>query len=488
MKKVLENLEPKEFFHYFEEISNIPRGSYHEEAISNYIMNFAKERNLECYQDERYCLLIKKPATPGYENAKPLLFHSHMDMVLEKDEGVEHDMLKEGIRLKIDGDFIKGDGTTLGADNGVGVAFVLCILDSKDLPHPPLEAIITVQEEVGKVGAQNFDVSKVTGKRLLDFNWHDPHSLFAGCAGDISAWLNIPVEFEPTTDEMIPMILNIRNMVGGHSEFDIHLERGNAIISLARIVNAVLNKKEIRFVNLTAGVNRYVIPGDMSTVLMVNKADINEVKTIVENVAADIKNEYKISDPDLKVSFVESDALIEKVMTVKSTDMIVKALSLMPNGVQSMSLEIKGLVESSNTVSMLETTDSEVKILSTIPSAVTSRRYNILQTIRNLASIIGNGTSVTTFADCPEWPYLPDSKLLATCKKSYNNLFGEDPHVEVSHSSLELGLFNKKIPGIEMISIGPEAYDLHTTKERLNYKTVAPVWELTKEILKNLND
>lgn len=480
---VLSHLEPKEFFHYFEEISNIPRGSYHEKEISDYLVNFAKERELEAYQDEQYSLLIKKPGTSGYENSPPLLFHSHMDMVLEKDEGVEQDMLKEGIRLKIDGDFIKGDGTTLGADNGVGVAIVLCVLDSKDIPHPPIEAIITVQEEVGKVGAQKFDASRVKGKRLMDFNWHDPHSIFAGCAGDISAWVNIPVAYEAGAG-FVPMKLQVKGLMGGHSEFDIHLERANAIKLVARIVNTMQGKADVRLVELAGGVNRYVIPNDITTTLCVRAEDTDAMAALAAKLQDELRNEYRISDPGLTVVFEPQGSKVEQVMTADSTAKVVKTISLIPNGVQSMSLSIPGLVESSNTVAMLETTQNTVRVLNTIPSAVTSRRYNILQTVRNLADLAGG--TVETFADCPEWPYLPDSQLLASAKKAYRSLFGEDPHVEVSHSSLELGLFTAKIPGIEMISIGPEAYDVHTTKERLNYKTVEPVWNLTKAILKEL--
>ena len=186
--KVLAGLEPKEFFHYFEEISSIPRGSYHEKAISDHLKNFAEERGCTVFQDEYFNLLIKVPASKGYENARPVLFHGHMDMVLDKEPGVEKDMLREGLDLYIDGDYIKAKGTTLGADNGVGVAFMMCIIDDKELAHPPIECCISVQEEVGKRGGTVFDPSNVTGKRLIDFNWHKPDTIFAGCAGDISAY------------------------------------------------------------------------------------------------------------------------------------------------------------------------------------------------------------------------------------------------------------------------------------------------------------
>lgn len=482
---VLSGLEPKEFFQYFEEISAIPRGSYHEKAISDHLKAFAEERGMTVEQDEYYNLLIKKPAYPGYENAHPLLFHGHMDMVLDQDEGVTQDMLAEGIRLVVDGDYIRADGTTLGADNGVGVAIILCILASTDLPHPPIEAIITTREEVGKVGASVFDASNVTGKRLIDFNWQDPHSIFAGCAGDISAYFNLPASTQLADGDFAFYQLSVSGLNGGHSEFDIDKERANAIVCLARIVNRIGLEHPVFMADIHAGVNRYVIPGNAQAVIAVKQADEQSALKIVEAVQGELKNEYQKADPGLTIK-VEKAEKSEDVLDNATTLAFARCISLIPCGVQSMSLEVPDLVESSSTIAAVEIKDGKISILCTIPSAVTSRKYEILQRIRNLAALVG--AEVTTFADCPEWPYKPDSKLLATARQAYINLFGEEPKVDVSHSSLELGLIYAKVPGIEMISLGPEIYDIHTTMERLNHKTVAPVWSLIKEILKRLND
>lgn len=482
---VLSGLQPQEFFDYFEEISAIPRGSYHEKAISDHLKKFAEDRGMTVEQDEYYNLLIKKKGSPGYENAKPVLFHGHMDMILSKEDWVDQDMLTEGIRLVVDGDYVRADGTTLGADNGVGVAIMMCVLGSTDLPHPPIECIITVQEEVGKRGGIVFNPANVTGKRLIDFNWHKPDTIFAGCAGDISAYFRLPVSFEEAAEDLKFYHLNVYGGLSGHSEFDIHLDRANALITFARIVNSISLEHEVHFTELNGGINRFVIPGSMDGVIAVKAADAASVEAIVEKVSAELANEYKLSDPGLKVAFTESAAAAQ-VMTYSDTKKLCKSLRLLPCGVKSMSYEIKGLVESSNTVAMIETKDNVVSILSTVPSAVTSRRYNIVQEIYDLAEL--TGATVDTFADCPEWPYNPDSKLLATAKKAFKDLFGYEAGVEVSHSSLELGLFHKKIPGIEMISLGPSAYDVHTTKERFNWTTVQMVWDHTKEILKNLND
>lgn len=480
-------MQPEKFFDYFEEISEIPRGSYHEKQISDYLKAFAEANGCTAEQDEYYNLLIKKPASTGYENAHPVIFHGHMDMVLDKESWVEQDMLTEGVRLKVEGDYIKGDGTTLGADNGVGVAFMMMILSDESLAHPPIECIIAVQEEVGKRGGQQFDAKKmnVTGKRLMDFNWHKPDTVFAGCAGDISAYYRIPITYEETKADELFFQLSITGGVGGHSEFDIHLERANVLQQFGRLVNLIAKDCEVHFTDLTGGVNRYVIPGNMDNVIAVKTSDVDGVKEVVEKFADTLRNEYKIADKELKVTMVSAEKQ-EKVISYEDTKKIAKALHLLPCGVQSMSLEIEGLVESSNTMAMISTEDNQVSILSTIPSAVTSRKYDILQKMNDLAELMG--ASVDTFADCPEWPFRPESKLLATAKNAFKVLYGEEPNVEVSHSSLELGLFCSKIPGLECISLGPKAYDVHTPKERLDWTSVQMVWDHIKEILKELDD
>lgn len=487
MAKILKNMEPAKFFDYFEEISAIPRGSYHEKAISDHLKEFAEANGGTAEQDEYYNLLIKKPGSKGYENAHPVIFHGHMDMVLDKEPWVEQDMLKEGVRLKVDGDFIKADGTTLGADNGVGVAFMMMILGDPDLPHPPIECIISVQEEVGKRGGQQFDAKKmnVTGKRLMDFNWHKPDTIFAGCAGDISAYFRIPVEYETAQTDEAFYTLAITGGVGGHSEFDINLERANAMQQFGRLVNLIAQEHEIHLTDMKGGVNRYVIPGNMENIVAVKQSEAEAVAALVKEFGGTLANEYQIADKDLKVSFEPAERQ-ERVFSFATTQKVARSLHLLPCGVQSMSLDIPGLVESSNTIAMISMEDGKVAILMTIPSKVSSRKYDILQKVKDLAALVG--ASVDTFADCPEWPYRPDSKLLATAKRAFKKLYGVDPNVEVSHSSLELGLFCAKIPGLECISLGPKAYDVHTPKERLDWTTVQMVWDHIKEILKELDD
>lgn len=487
MTNDIRQLEPTEFFGYFAEISSIPRGSYHEQEISDHLVSFARSRGLDVQQSDIGSLIIKKPGTPGYEKAAPVVFHGHMDMVLAKDDGVDQDMLTEGVRLRLDGDFISGTGTTLGADNGVGVAFMMAILDSRTIAHPPIEAIITVQEEVGKAGAIALDASSITGRRLVDFNWHDPESIFAGCAGDISAWLELPV----TTDapaKGIQLDLLVSGLEGGHSEFDIHLQRGNAIMILGRLLRVAADNGSAQLADITGGVNRYVIPNSAQARLVI-PGDGEQVRLDLLDLAQKIEAEFALSDPRLGISVVTRDERATgQVLTATATARLARALNLIPNGVQSMSLQHEGLVESSNTVAQVELTGSAVRVLSTIPSAVSSRKYEILDRIHALADLLGEGAAVTTFADCPEWTFQPDSPLLAHAKAAFAGVLGHEPSVDVSHSSLELGIIASKLPGMEMISLGPEAFDVHTTKERLNHTTVQSVWDGVVDLLARLKD
>ncbi|MBB4402773.1 MULTISPECIES: aminoacyl-histidine dipeptidase [Rhizobium/Agrobacterium group] len=483
---VLAGLEPAIFFGFFEELSAIPRGSYNEKQVSDHIANFARSRGFEVYQDEIFNVLIKKPGTPGYENAPTLILHGHTDIVCESDEGVEHDFKNEGIKLQVIGDFIHGTGTTLGADNTVGVAFAMSLLASDDIAHPPLEVVLTVQEEVGKGGAQHFAGDKLSGKRLLDMNWHDPKSLFAGCAGDISARFKIPLKWEPRASGQTALSLRVSGLSSGHSEFDIHLERANAIVQLGRLLRIAIREAGASVAEVNGGVNRYVIPGEAEAIISVDASEVADLKQKIEAEGAAIAFEYKTSDPNLKVGLSETQTQFTEVFSAQAARAMVDAMNLLPNGVQSKSLQVEGLVESSNTVALLSNDRNEVEIVNTIPSAVSSRRYNIVDKIRQLSELIGNGAKVETFADCPEWPYNPDSRMLNAAKAAYEREFGEQPHVEVSHSSLELGLFRKKVPDIDMLSIGPEAFDVHTTRERLNHTTVDSTWRLLKSLLSEL--
>ena len=482
---IFEGCQPEEFFRYFREITAIPRGSYHEQAISDYFVRFAKSHGLYVEQDSIYNIFMKKPGTPGYEQSAPVVFHGHMDMILVKDEGVEQDMLKEGIRLIRDGDWVKGDGTTLGADNAVGLSFILMILASTDLPHPPLEVVITVREEEAKEGLSKFDLSKITGRRLIDFNWRQWWTIYAACAGDISVYFDLPLELEPVGENWKPMCLKCSGFTGGHSPYEIVQQRANAAVSFARLLGEIDRAgHEVHLVNLNSGTGRYVIPNYVETVVMLRPDEIAAVQEIVKTFLATLRYEFRFTDPDMKIELLDTDASPETMFTLDFTRKAAKCITLLPDGVQSVCLDRRELPESSSCITILKTTDTKFRILATIPSAVSSIKYRLVQKFADLASLVGG--SIEPFGDCPEWPYNPDSPLLNTAIAAFKRVHGKEPGIVVAHSSLELGMFRSKYPDMDIISVGGESENFHTTRERFKVTSAKPAFDFIQELLKSL--
>lgn len=484
---VLESLEPREIFSFFETLSDIPRGSGNEKQAADWVVNFAKERGLHAEQDELHCVLVKKPGQLGLEDAPPLILHGHLDMVCEKEEGVTIDFEKEPIRLVVDGDYITADGTSLGADNGIGVSYILALLDSKDLPHPPLEAVLTAMEEKGKVGAAQFDTSRLTGKRMIDFNWITDKEILAGCSGDITFTVDIPGELEdvPSTHTEF-RLLKVRGLVGGHCEFDIHLERANAVQVLARALNSLLAQSDVRIAEPFGGAQNNAIPADAQAVLALRAEDVKAATDLVEELDATLRSEYSKADPGIRLELETADAP-EKVFSAEAGARFARLTALIPNGVLSWSLVVPGIVESSNNLGTVRPTAEGARLMSTITAAVTSRKHEILDRVRALAALAGGDVQVHEYGlDAPEFPYEPDSRLLKVAEQAYRDVIGEEPDVHVSQCSLELGMFSQKVPGLDIISIGTELHDLHSPKESVNHRSVAKVWPLVREVVSRL--
>lgn len=485
---VLESLEPREIFNFFEILSDIPRGSGNEKQAAEWVVNFAKERGLHAEKDEMHCVLVKKPGQHGLEDAPPLILHGHLDMVCEKEEGVTIDFEKEPIKLVVDGDFITADGTSLGADNGIGVSYILALLDSKDIPHPPLEAVLTAMEEKGKVGAAQFDTSRLTGKRMIDFNWITDKEILAGCSGDVTFTVDVPGELEdvPATHSEF-RVLKVRGLVGGHCEFDIHLERANAVQVLARALNGLLAHHDVRIAEPFGGAQNNAIPADAQAVLALQPEDTAGVAEIVEDLAGKLRNEYSKADPDVRLELDEAGAP-EKVFSAEAGARFARLTALIPNGVLSWSLVVPGIVESSNNLGTVRPTPEGARLMSTITAAVTSRKHEILDRVRSLAGLAGGGVTVEEYGlDAPEFPYRPESQLLKIAEGAYRDVIGAEPDVHVSQCSLELGMFSQKVPGLDIISIGTELHDLHSPKESVNHRSVAKVWPLVREVVSRLS-
>lgn len=485
---VLEGLTPKEVFHYFDILSSIPRGSSHEKQVSDWFVQFAKERNLEVWQDPIYNnILIRKPGTPGYEDSPTVIFHGHMDMVCKKELGVEHDFLKDGLDLVIKDGYVRAKGTTLGADNGIGIAYFLAVLDSTDIPHPPIECAFTIMEEMGKVGGDNFRTDMLTGKRMIDLNWHKDDYILAGCAGDVSAEYDVPITYEDAATEDCFYKFSIHDLLGGHCEFDIVLERANSIKLIARYLNNLTAETNTRLVTISGGVQNNVIPAEADAILVIPESERERAEEIIRQTTAEIKDEYAITDPDIVVEYSPAEKSYKKVFDKKTVETLAKSILLIPNGVISMSFKIKGISETSNNIGLMTTEDDMVKIISTITSGVTSRKHEVLKQIIALADLVGDGVKGYQIGtDAPEWDYNPDSEMLKKAVDSYKEATGEEPNIEVMPASLELGLFKSRIEGLDIISIGTETHGVHTPKEELKIDSVDKVWKIFKALLKNL--
>ena len=484
----LESLQPYEVLRFFEVLSGIPRGSENEKAVADWVVNFAREQGLEAEQDDLHCVLVRKPGQGGLENAPTLILHGHLDMVCAQDEGVDHDFLNEPIKLVVDGDLISAEGTSLGADNGIGVSYILALLASKDIPHPPLEAVLTAMEEKGKVGAGQFDTSTLTGTRMIDFNWITDHEILAGCSGDVTFQVDIPAEWEPVpATHNQTRSLKVRGLLGGHCEFDIHLERANAILALARILNAILDTADIRIGSPSGGTQNSAIPADAEVILVLPPDAVAGVEHVVARLEADLRSEYERADGVIRLELSETAAPVQ-VFSAAATGRFSRLTALIPNGVLSWSLLTPGVVETSNNVGTLRPTEQGVRLMSTTTAQVTSRKHEILDRARALAALAGGGVTVEQYGlDAPEFPYQENSVLLKTAADAYRDVIGEEPEIHVSQCSLELGMFSRALPGLEIISIGTELHALHSPQESVNHTSVAKVWPLVREVVSRLD-
>ena len=484
---VLGHLEPQEVLGIFETLASIPRGSGNEIGVAKWVVQYASDLGLEAIRDDLNCVLVRKPGQCGLENSEPLILHGHLDMVCERAEGVEFDFVNDPIELVIDGDFVTARGTSLGADNGIGVAYILALLASTDLPHPPLEAVLTSMEELGKGGAAQFDTSLLAGRRMIDFNWISDTEILAGCSGDVTFTVDVDGEFEQVpAANSTARLLTVRGLKGGHCEFDIQLERANALQVLARAINAILEVAPVRLALPHGGAQNNAIPADAEAVLAVKPEDLESIEKVVASLNDDLRREYSVADPDIRLELVTA-SVPSTVFSIAAARRLAGVILLIPHGVIRWNLLVPGRVETSNNLGTIRATDSGVQLMSTITSALTSRKHEVFDRVRALARVAGEGVTVAMYGlDAPEFPYRPDSALLAVASEAYRFVMGTEPAVEVSQCSLELGMFSHRVPVADIISIGTELHALHSPEEKFNSKSVERVWPFVKEVVSRL--
>ncbi|MCX7950550.1 MAG: aminoacyl-histidine dipeptidase [Clostridiales bacterium] len=484
MADVLRNLQPNLVFHYFEEISQIPRGSGNEKAISDYLVDFAKKHNLEVIQDNALNVIIKKPGTTGYENAPTVIIQGHMDMVCEKNKDTRHDFENDPIHLRIDGDYIYATGTTLGADNGIAMAYGLALIASNDIPHPPLEVLMTVEEETGMGGAMALDGKNINGKMLINIDSEEEGKLLVSCAGGVRTTHKVKAYFVNAIKNNAYTI-SIRGLKGGHSGMEIDKGRGNANKIMGRILDDLNSTIDFELASVNGGSKMNAIPRECDAIVLVNSNDVEKLESKIKEWDSILKNELRSSDAGVNVFVTKVENKIEKVFDKDTKNKVIASLVLIPNGIQTMSMAIEGLVESSTNLGVVETTADEVLFQSAVRSSVRSLKYNILNQAKKVAEVLG--AELVADSDYPEWQYDPDSKLRQLFMDVYKNMFGKDAEIVAIHAGVECGLFKEKLgEDVDMISFGPNLYDVHTPDEHISISSVNRMWDYLLAVLKEI--
>lgn len=475
-----EKLYPQRVFYYFEQIAAIPHGSRNTKAISDYLVNFAKEHNLVWYQDENNNVVIVKEASAGYEAAEPIIIQGHMDMVCEKEKGVDIDFEKDGLKLYIDGDFLKAEGTTLGGDDGIAVAYALALLDSQEIAHPKLEVVITVDEEIGMLGAEAIDLSMLTGHTMLNIDSDVEGSFLTGCAGGMAVNVTLPIKRVMQSGEKVA--LTITGLEGGHSGSEIDKEHGNANILMGRLLRALFEETPFGIISLAGGLKDNAIPRECVTELLVPQENVNLVKEIADKLDIELKKEFMTADPSVRIEFEDLGKKEENILDFGSVSRVTFYLRSVPNGVQHMSQVMHGLVETSLNLGIMELKEDALHTVTSIRSSVGTRKADLLDRVTAIVELLGGEAEVE--GDYPAWEYKQDSSLRPQIAKVYKQLYGKDPVFETIHAGLECGLLSEKIKNLDCVSFGPDNFDIHTPKERLSISSTGRVWDFIVEFLR----
>lgn len=479
--RVLENLKPKKVFYYFEEICNIPHGSGNLDGISSYLDRFAEDRGLFHIRDASNNVIIVKEASAGYEGVLPIILQGHMDMVAVKKSDCDIDLERDPLRLKVDGDFVYGEGTSLGGDDGIAVAYILALLDSDDIAHPRIEAVITTDEETGMEGATAIDLSMLQAKRMLNIDSEEEGILLTSCAGGMRTDCHIPVKMDHCQTGVC-LEVTVGGLLGGHSGTEINKEHANAIKLLGLALKQVRKKVSFLLTEVRGGEKDNAIPREAHATVWLPESGKNSFIKELEQIENEEKNENKSKEKDLFIKVAQTDFTVQRAFDDDSTERVLSFLTLLPNGVMAMSADIAGLVETSLNVGILKTCDNEVVASTAIRSAIETAKYKVNLQVDTLTKLLGGYTE--THGEYPGWQFDPDSRLRADMVRIYREMFGKDAQVEALHAGLECGIMIAKIPGLDCVSYGPNIYDIHTTEERLSISSTSRMWDYLLEILK----
>ncbi len=482
--RVLEKCKPERVFYFFEEICRIPHGSGNTGEISDYLVDFAKSRNLKYVQDEMGNVVIYKPAAEGYEKAPTVILQGHMDMVCEKKPESAHDFTKDGLKLKVENGLVSADGTTLGGDDGIAVAYGLALLDDSELKHPPLELLITVDEEIGLLGAMGFDCSVLEGKRLINLDSEAEGSIWISCAGGLSAISHIPVQRAEAYGERLQ--IKICGLNGGHSGGEIDKNRANANILMGRFLYGLKKNAGYEIISLEGGQKDNAITRESVCEIMVTKEEAPAVKAYAIDTEKKLREEYTGSDEGITIRVTELGEGKARALHPTSREKVLFYLVQVPFGIQKMSGTIPGLVETSTNPGILKLGDEELTVSSSVRSSVEAARDALSLKIEYLTEFLGGEYEVQ--GAYPAWEYRRDSPLRDKMSAVYEEMYGEKPDIVAIHAGLECGLFYEKIDDLDCVSIGPDMHDIHTSEETLDIASTERVWNYLVKVLENLKE
>lgn len=479
----LSQLQPQALWQWFEQICAIPHPSKHEQALSQHIQNWAKDKQLSVVEDKVGNLIIKKPATPGMENRKVVALQAHIDMVPQKNADKVHDFEKDPIEAYVDGDWVKAKGTTLGSDNGIGMASALAILGSDDIPHGPLEVLLTIDEEAGMTGAFGLEAGYLDAEILINTDSEQEGEIYMGCAGGVDAQITVPMVWQAAEPSLSTYTLTLSGLKGGHSGVNIHLGRGNANKLLARFLFNYADELALELTNFSGGSLRNAIPREASVSFMLPSENLPRLEALMQEYTDLVRQELAIADPGMLLTLSEIPAATQ-VMSEATQQTLIDLLHACPNGVMRMSDEIQGVTETSLNVGVITTEGESVSILCLIRSLIDSGREEVegyLTALSNLA-----GAEVEFSGAYPGWKPDSSSPVMAIVKDTYESIYNKEPVIMVIHAGLECGLFKKPYPEMDMVSIGPTIRFPHSPDEMVLIETVDQYWKLLLAVLERI--
>jgi len=487
MSTPLENLEPKLLWSHFDAIRQVPRPSKHEQQIAAHVESWAKGKGFEVLTDAAGSMTVKVPATPGHEQAPAVILQGHLDMVCEKNEDVAVDFFKDPIDVAVEGDWVKAKGTTLGADNGVGVAAAMAIAEDPEAVHGPLEILCTVDEETGLTGAKALDPAIVSGRVMLNLDTEEDGSVYIGCAGGADATTTLKLARRRGLLKSVPVKIAVKGLKGGHSGLNIIENRGNAIKLTARILLAAIEKGlELDLVSLRGGSKHNAIPREAFAACRIAEGGLDELRGVSDGCVRDFKEEFGSIEPGVEIVLEQTadDDELSMPMNQHARDRLLYLLSVLPHGVISMSRDVPGLVETSNNLAIVETDAAEARVTTSHRSSVMPALFAVREQIRSASHQAG--AEVDEDEAYPGWKPNPDSPVVKQTVDVYEQLFGKKPEIKAIHAGLECGLLLEKLPGLDAVSIGPEIRNAHSPDEMVQISSVQNFYKHLKALLETL--